>query len=893
MLHPEFPQSPYEIINPKYRWVPSERELKYRNYGELPPLVAKIREKVYGWRKNNYEGASDTSISLLNHWFKEEHLISNDDGILFNFQYYFAQREAVETIIYLHEIAEVEDKYDLLRFDGSDAISPAMFEESWNRFVIKMATGSGKTKVLSLIIAWSYFHKLYEIDSKLSRNFLIITPNIIVLDRIKTDFDGFKIFYTDSIIPDNGFDGKDWRNDFQLKLHIQDNVNIVNKTGNVFLSNIHRVYDSNKKEPSFDDEDASDYFLGERPVSSTTESKLDLDVIVRSIDELMILNDEAHHIHDKKLAWFKSIEDIHNNLLQKNKKLSMQVDFTATPKKNNGAIFPQTICDYPLVEAIYQKIVKTPVLPDKESRKKLKERTSAKYSQQYEDYLRLGYEEWKKVYRQQEKLNKKAVLFVMVDDTKNCDEVAEYLESTYFEFKNSVLVIHTKRNGEITENTSSSKKKEELEKLRAAANNIDSLDNPYKAIVSVLVLKEGWDVKNVTIIVGLRGYTSKSNILPEQTLGRGLRRMYRDFTVDEKVSVIGTDRFMEFIESIESEGVSLNMEEMNEKSAPKSPIIIEIDTDNTEKDMNKLDIKIPISSPRMIRKFSKIQELDISNLEHKRLPINQYTYGEDREITFKHLHNNEISHVTRLNESNLNPNTVIGFFTQTIMKDLRIFEGYDILYGKLKEFIKDYLFVTPIDLNDKNIIKNLSEPSSIKSIIETFEKVINNLIVQDIGKSQIRDYIKVTDTRPFIAKNQVMIISKKSVFNYIIGDSNFEIDFATFLEKCEDIISYTKNYLAVHFNIEYQNKNGEISNYYPDFIIKRSENKIYIVETKGFEAIEDINKIDRLEKWCEDINAIQKDIKFDYVYVTEEKFNRYEIKNFDSLIEAFIGDRPL
>jgi len=298
-----------------------------------------------------------------------------------------------------------------LRFDSSGAISLDMFEESWNRFVIKMATGSGKTKVLSLILVWSYFHKLYEIDSKLSRNFLIITPNIIVLDRIKADFDGFKIFYTDPIIPGNGFDGKDWRNDFQLKLHIQDDVNIVNKTGNVFLSNIHRVYDSNKNEPSFDDEDTSDYFLGERPVSSTTESKLDLDVIVRNIDELMILNDEAHHIHDKKLAWFKSIEDIHNNLLQKNKKLSMQVDFTATPKKNNGAIFPQTICDYPLVEAIYQKIVKTPVLPDKESRKKLKEKTSTKYSQQYEDYLRLGYEEWKKVYRQQKKLNKKAVFF--------------------------------------------------------------------------------------------------------------------------------------------------------------------------------------------------------------------------------------------------------------------------------------------------------------------------------------------------------------------------------------------------------------------------------------------------------------------------------------------------
>ena len=111
------------------------------------------------------------------------------------FQYYFGQQEAVETVIYLYEVAGVKDKYDLIRFDGSGAVSAGMFAESWRRFVIKMATGSGKTKVMSLILAWSYFHKLYEPDSTLARNFLLITPNIIVLDRIRSDFDGLKIFF--------------------------------------------------------------------------------------------------------------------------------------------------------------------------------------------------------------------------------------------------------------------------------------------------------------------------------------------------------------------------------------------------------------------------------------------------------------------------------------------------------------------------------------------------------------------------------------------------------------------------------------------------------------------------------------------------------------------------
>ena len=118
-----------------------------------------------------------------------------------------------------------------------------------------------------------------------------------------------------------------------------------------------------------------DYFLGKRPTGKTNDSKIDLGVIVREIDELVVINDEAHHIHDPRLAWFKSIEDIHNRLKQKGHFLSLQVDVTATPKHNNGAIFVQTVCDYPLVEAITQNVVKHPVLPDAASRAKLAEQT--------------------------------------------------------------------------------------------------------------------------------------------------------------------------------------------------------------------------------------------------------------------------------------------------------------------------------------------------------------------------------------------------------------------------------------------------------------------------------------------------------------------------------------
>src|ERR1019366_1702660 len=311
---------------------------------------------------------------------------------------------------------------------------------------------------------------LYEPGSELARNFLVIAPNIIELDRIYKEFQGLRIFFEDPVLPDNGVDGRNWRDDFQLTLHVQDEVRITRPTGNIFLTNIHRVYAGDDIPASPDDDDTMEYFLGKRPSGATTDSKVDLGMIVRDIDELVVLNDEAHHIHDPRMAWFKSIEDIHNRLKQKGAALSLQVDVTATPRGNDGAIFVQTVADYPLVEAISQNVVKHPVLPDAPSRAKLVERQSAKFTEKYTDYIHLGVIEWRKAYAEHERMGKKAILFVMTDDTHNCDDVAEYLDGTYPDLKDAVLVIHTKSNGEISESTSG-KSHDELEELRKQANS--------------------------------------------------------------------------------------------------------------------------------------------------------------------------------------------------------------------------------------------------------------------------------------------------------------------------------------------------------------------------------------------------------------------------------------
>ena len=887
-LHKDFPKSPYEILDPEIRWFPADEDLRKQGYGKLlPSLVYKLRKAIKKWRESHYEGASTTSKALLSWWFQTKHHTEKTEGIS-SFQYYFAQREAIETVVFLYEVAKAKDKYDLIRYDSSGIVSSSQFPEEWLRMVIKMATGTGKTKVMSLLIAWSYFHKIYEQDSTLARNFLLITPNIIVLDRIRSDFEGLKIFFHDPVLPVNGFEGQNWKNDFQLNLHLQDNIGLVKKTGNIFLTNIHRIYTSKEQFPSAEDENTMGYFLGSKPVLKTTDSKINLGEIVRDIDELMILNDEAHHIHDDRLAWFKAIEDINNKMKIKGGSLSLQIDVTATPKHNDGGIFVQTISDYPLVEAIAQNVVKHPVLPDQASRSKLQEYQSVRFTEKYKDYIHLGFLEWKKTYERL-KSTKKPILFIMTDDTRNCDAVNEYLQKTYPELKDAVLTIHTKNNGELFEKATG-KKEKELECLRKASNEIDTWKNPYKAIVSVLMLKEGWDVQNVTTIVGLRAYSAKSNILPEQTLGRGLRRMYQgQENITEYVSVVGTPAFMDFVESIKHEGVELETTRMGKGTEPKAPLLIEVDKENVKKDIQKLDINIPVLSPRIYRDYKNLSALDTSQFSHIKVEIKQFSEEETKEIVFRDITSGEIIHKT-LFDSRVIPSysSVIGYFAETIRRELRLVGNHNILYGKVKEFIVNYLFTKKIELDDLNILRNLSELTATKTIIESFKKEINSLTVVDKGEIEIRDYIKVSQVRPFVIKDQSFVVPKKSVFNKVVGDSHFELEFAGFLEECEDIISYAKNYFSVHFKIDYQNTSGEIKDYYPDFLVKVSEKEMYIVETKGREGLDDIEKINRLYQWCEDVNQAQKKVKLTGLYVKQEKYEKYKPSSFSQLTNLFI-----
>jgi type III restriction enzyme len=201
------------------------------------------------------------------------------------------------------------------------------------------------------------------------------------------------------------------------------------------------------------------------------------------------------------------------------------------------------------------------------------------------------------------------------------------------------------------------------------------------------------------------------------------------------------------------------------------------------------------------------------------------------------------------------------------------------------------MFDQKVDLSNLNVLTNLSDIEYIKVIKDSFKKAINDLTVQDKGDAEIKNYIKISEARPFVVNDKSYLIPKKSVFNKIVGDSDFELVFAGFIEGCDDVVSFSKNFQnkeASALRIEYKNSDGSISTYYPDFFVKKDNETVYIVETKGREEEDDKLKFERLQKWCEDVNNRQSRMVYKALYIKQAEWEKNKFKNFDEIIRFFI-----
>ena len=227
------------------------------------------------------------------------------------------------------------------------------------------------------------------------------------------------------------------------------------------------------------------------------------------------------------------------------------------------------------------------------------------------------------------------------------------------------------------------------------------------------------------------------------------------------------------------------------------------------------------------------------------------------------------------------------------MRELRLVSGYDVLYGKVRDFLRDHLFERAVDLDDPQVLRNLSEPEVAKVLSDAFRRGINALTVQDHGSARIEDWIRLRDTRPFSVSDRSFLQSRKTIFTKVVGEAEndgFELAFAAFLDRAKDVTAFAKNYLRIGFKLDYVTAAGDLSHYIPDFLVKAVDGTVVIVETKGRAELDLPQKMARLRQWCADATAAsvtEGGTTYAFTFVDQDSFERHKPTSFTGLRAAF------
>ncbi|HUZ06348.1 MAG TPA: type III restriction endonuclease subunit R, partial [Candidatus Paceibacterota bacterium] len=347
-----------------------------------------------------------------------------------------------------------------------------------------------------------------------------------------------------------------------------------------------------------------------------------------------------------------------------------------------------------------------------------------------------------------------------------------------------------------------------------------------------------------------------------------------------------------------SEGVTFQRVPMGQGVKRNESLIVEVDTQNESKNLDALDIPLPRLTRRFNREFKNLDALDPAEFGNQLLPLKSFTPEETREIVFKMMLDAGVHHTIQLDGSGpADYRSVVAFFARQLLKDLRLVGGYEILYPKVRDFMRDFLFSpSPVNLEDPVVLRNLSEPDAGKILYDSFKAAINALTIEETGTTRIEDRIRLRETRPFRTEHRPYLTAEKSIFSKIIGEPNsggFELRFAAFLDEAPDVQAFAKNYFAVGFKLDYVKANGDLSNYTPDFIIRTNDKTVWLAETKGREEIDLPQKMARLKQWCADATAAEvaeggsPGQRYNFIFVDQHGFEKHAPKNFAALAASF------
>ena len=841
--------------------VPERRKLSENTYA-----VNGVRARVDAWRTQGYPDASDTTKRLVGFWFADEH--RTDDGRPFRF--YFCQREAVETFIYLTEIEPVRKLADLLEYaEHGMLIEPG--DPKRQRLAMKMATGSGKTMAMSLAIVWSYFHALREGDSPMATSFLVIAPNVIVFERLKTDFGDATTFRRDPLVP------PEWSDDFELTVLLQDDAAPVTTRGVLYLTNVQRLYEPTTRGNAKAPPNAVEAMLGprvNRDVDASGAEELVGRVAARG--RVMVVNDEAHHVHDQKLKWNQSIERLHEELRRRaggddsGAGVVSQLDFSATPKYEKGGIFKHVVVDYPLAQAVADGIVKTPVIGEV-SGAKVELGDSA--FQRNRQWLDVAVGRWRAFHEKLTPSGHRPVLFVMCEDTLAADEAGDYLRQLPDFAGDRLLVIHTNRSGEIT--------KDDLDKARRAAREVDGPGSPIRCIVSVLMLREGWDVRNVCVIVTMRALTAANKILPEQALGRGLRRMTPPGSgFDERVVVIEHEAFRN-LWTAELDGGLIVEKEDADKIQPGAVTIF------PDEAKRRYDIVIPQLTRALGRADSPLTQLKPDDVPDPKTRLEVPDVAPDEYVKYRGVHlidKGVIEEMEFLVPYAEDPSGVITYYTHSVAKAGgvdRLAGAFATLAPMVRDYLRERIFERPVELEDKVVLRRLAEADAQALVVGAFREAIRSLSITEREPTIEENALRVSETPPFPWSRKT-VEGKKTVFNLTPVDSGLEARFAEFLDRATDVTAWAKLTMNSRFALEYISKAGALRYYYPDFVLRLDDDTCLVVETKGQEDLDVALKDRRARRWCQDATRLAGR-EWAYEKVPQKLFDGFHGDTMDEL----------
>lgn len=907
------------------------------------------------------EKVTPTTASLLNYWFGEgfcnERVRNFHEG----------QRQAILNIIYLHEVMGencVMDAYQGIipeLMDRADLAQLAKPKYQMPKYAVKMATGTGKTWGMHALIIWQMLNARHEdVESgRFTQKFLIVAPGLIVYDRLLDAFCGRKkrdeeyrdpqtndyYMNQDIFIPERYRD--------EVFSFIQNNVvtkedGIGRKTtgeGLIALTNWHLFENQmEEKEQDEDVDDSSTVTPAEiisdlLPIRPGKSAGNDLGMLDRralggteleylaGLKDLMVINDEAHHIHEIKrngeteeVEWQRGLNAISATKGTK----FIQVDFSATPFDTKGAgekqvklFFPHIIVDFDLPMAMKQGLVKLLLL---DRRQELTNLENLDYNAERDEQGKVvGLSEGQRMMLRAglTKLNKLEEEFLKNDASKNpkmlivCQDttvspfVEEFLKSEGLEDED-IVTIDSNKQGEV--------KDEEWQEIKKKLFDIDRYKSP-KVVISVLMLREGFDVNNICVLVPLR--SSQAPILLEQLVGRGLRLMWREpdyidikredrlrvlknhqppRTYIDTLSIVEHPAFIKFYDDLQDQGLVA----VDEGDVGTGGATGDILTVGLREDYEKYDFQWPVILHDSLEELEDA-EIDLDDLQ----PFTMYPLSLLRKFLAKEgetFVSQESLTKTTFGKYKVTANLFnANGYNEYLQKLLRVvtlrfencrrqgFPTIQINGAQMVQvmdwYIREKLFAMPFDPFQGSDWKILLAKDGIvtKHIVEQFAvaiyKMQNRLTMVDAEVS----YTDFSSLKAIKMRESYSLDVQKCIYprlGYPSHGGGLEKAFIEFLDRDAEVERFLKINESGHSFaiIFYVRKDGLMATYHPDFIVATAD-KVYLIETKGDDKVDDVNvrqKQTATIEWIKKINALEPEDRmnrtWEYVLIGESVF---------------------